>query len=600
MAGSLRSRTIAVFGLLLAAAVVLVVAVSRHPTKPVAAATAALKPALTGSAENLHNGRRGGTLTVYDSEDFQSLDPGESYSILDYEVMYATQMPLFEYAPDNTTVASPALAAGPAIVTDGGRTVTVHIKPGVHFSPPVNRAVTSADVAYAIERGANPNVANPYFQSYFGDLVGAAKANGGPIAGIQTPNSTTVVFHLTAPTADLLIGALTLPLSAPVPKSFAAPLDRDKPTQYGTSYEVFTGPYMLKSTPAGRFLGLGYEPGTSATLVRNPNWNPRTDRAPAYLNQIDIRIGGSSQVIGLQVLKGSNSVQNDTPTNTNVALAYQRYYHQLVAVPGAGNHYVSLNNAKGVFSNVNVRRAVYAALDRAAMLKIAGGSVVGQVGTHFITPGSSGFQQAGGYAGPQVPWNEHPAGSLAVAERYMKAAGYPSGTYTGSQVIRVVDSNNGNNPLEGAVVRDALTALGFKVNLSLVDESVVYSKYCGVPAAEIDVCPSVGWGRDFADPQTILYDPFYGPAIVPTNNSNFGQVNDPAINAAMARATRVVGVGARAAAWGKVDRMLVEQAVAIPWIFDSQPHIESANVRGINALWNNGMWDYSYTSLKQP
>jgi hypothetical protein len=28
--------------------------------------------------------------------------------------------------------------------------------------------------------------------------------------------------------------------------------------------------------------------------------------------------------------------------------------------------------------------------------------------------------------------------------------------------------------------------------------------------------------------------------------------------------------------------------------------VTAANVRGINALWNNGMWDYGYTSLKQP
>jgi hypothetical protein len=31
------------------------------------------------------------------------------------------------------------------------------------LQPTVGREVTSADVAYAIERGANPNVANPYF-----------------------------------------------------------------------------------------------------------------------------------------------------------------------------------------------------------------------------------------------------------------------------------------------------------------------------------------------------------------------------------------------------------------------------------------------------
>ena len=213
---SIRRRAFAgVLALFAAAAALFAFASSNSTTL---ANGAGLKPAQTGAGETLLNGKRGGTLTVYDSEDFEHLDPGESYFALDYEVMYATQMPLFEYLPNNTTVAAPMLASGPAVVTNGGKTVTVHIKPDVHFSPPVNRAVTSADVAYAIDRGANPNVANPYFQPYFGDIVGAAKATGGPIAGIQTPNSTTIVFHLTQPTADLLIGALSLPISAPVPE----------------------------------------------------------------------------------------------------------------------------------------------------------------------------------------------------------------------------------------------------------------------------------------------------------------------------------------------------------------------------------------------
>lgn len=94
--------------------------------------------------------------------------------------------------------------------------------------------------------------------------------------------------------------------------------------------------------------------------------------------------------------------------------------------------------------------------------------------------------------------------------------------------------------------------------------------------------------------------PFYGPAIVPTNNSNWGQVNNPQINAAMVAASKIVSPTAAAAAWAKVDEMLVDQAVAIPWIFDKQPSIESANVRGINDLWNTGSWDYTYTSLDNP
>ncbi|MGA2008619.1 MAG: hypothetical protein ABSH27_13805 [Solirubrobacteraceae bacterium] len=170
----------------------------------------------------------------------------------------------------------------------------------------------------------------------------------------------------------------------------------------------------------------------------------------------------------------------------------------------------------------------------------------------------------------------------------------------GRRAVKIVGSDNGNSPEEAAIVKDALTELGFNVKLVLVDQSVMYAKYCGVPAAEVDACPEVGWIRDFADPQTILYVPFWGPAITPTNNSNWGQVNNPQINAAMVAASQVVNPTAAADAWAKVDDMLVDQAVAIPWIFDDQPNIESANVRGINDLWDVGEWDYGYTSLDNP
>src|SRR5438270_1076246 len=105
-------------------------------------------------------------------------------------------------------------AAQPEISPDF-KTVKVKLKEGVHFSPPVNREVTSADVAYAIERGANANVANPYFPSYFNYIVGASTANGGPIQGIVTPDKYTIVFHLTGTYGTFFTGALSLPLSAP-------------------------------------------------------------------------------------------------------------------------------------------------------------------------------------------------------------------------------------------------------------------------------------------------------------------------------------------------------------------------------------------------
>jgi peptide/nickel transport system substrate-binding protein len=578
------------------------------PSIPLKAGENPVGQVLTGPTK-----KRGGTLTVYSSEDFEHLDPGESYFVQDYGVDYQTQRPLFSYMPNTADTVSPDLATvipttANGGITNGGKTVTVHIKQGVYFSPPVNREVTSADVAYAIERAANPNVANPYFAAYFGagapaPLVGAtsAKYAGGPIPGIQTPDKFTIVFHTTKPSGSFLVSALSLPISMPVPESFAGPMDKHSPTTYGSKYLVATGPYMIQSDPkTGLFEGIGYQTGKSLTLVRNPRWNPKTDYRPAYLNQINFKIGGDATVIGQQVLKGTDAVQFDTPAQSVVKLAYESYPSQITFTTGSGDHYVALNNAHGVFTNVNLRRAVWANLDRAAIIKERGGSLTSEPATHFIYPGVSGFQQSGGYPGPQVPWNKNVNGSLSVAEQYMKAAGYKTGKYTGSATVQIVGASNGNDPAIIQLLNSDMTQLGFHTHVSEVDQSVMYAKYCGVPKQEIDACPTVGWVRDFADPLTVLYVPFYGPAITQTNNSNWGQVNNPAINSAMNQAALVTDPTARAQAWANVDKMLVNEAVAIPEDFDNQANIESKGVLGVNMLWNTGTWDLSFTSLQNP
>jgi len=546
-------------------------------------------------------GKRGGTLTVLNHTDFEQLDPGLAYYNIDYEVVYATQRPLFSYKPNSFSEPGPDMASEPAKISGGGKTITVHIRKGVHFSPPVNREVTSADVAYAIERGANANVANPYWEAYFGSLVGAKedlkKETGGPFPGITTPNPSTIVFHLAEAKAPIVLAALVLPLSAPVPEEYAKRYDAMKPTQYG-NYQVATGPYMLQNDSAGKVLGIGYVPGKSATLVRNPNWSAATDFRPAYLNQIDIKLGGDTTVIGRQVLEGSDMVQNETPAQPIVRLAYEKFRPQLELSPGAGDHYIAVNNKQGPFANINVRKAFWAALDRTAMNKARGGELVTNVMTHFIYPEISGFEQAGGLKGPQVDYNDYPDGNTAVAAKYMKLAGYPSGKYTGSKTLEIVGGNESPDNEDAEIVNQTLKNLGFQTKLTLVEVSVMYEKYCGTPAEEIDVCPNVGWVADFGDPQAVLDVAFNGKNIVSTGNNNWGQVNDPEINKAMDAAELLVGTQARANAWAAIDRKLVAQAVAIPFDWDKQPNIESKDVAGVGDLWNTGQWDYSFTSLK--
>ncbi len=542
-------------------------------------------------------GKHGGTLTVLDHEDFENLDPGVAYGALDYGVLHVVQRPLYSNKPNTLSSPIPDIAAGPPEISSDAKTVTVHIRHGVHFSPPVNREVTSADVAYAIERGANKNVSNPYFHSYFSSLEGAEKAEGGPFPGITTPNPETIVFHLTEPKAQIVVNALVLPLTAPVPEEYAKPFDAKAPSEYA-NYQVATGPYMFKADAAGKILGVGYQPGKSATLIRNPNWNASTDFRPAYLDQININIGGDPNVIGRQVLEGSDMVQNDTPAQQIVKLAYQQFRGQLSVSPGAGDHYVAVDNKKGPFTDLNIRKAFWAALDRVAMNKARGGELVANTMTHFIYPEIPGFEEAGGLAGPRVDYNDYPQGNMQVAAKYMKLAGYPSGTYTGSKPLEIVGATGSPEAEDAEIVNQTLQNLGFKTKLNLVDKSVMYEKYCTVPAEEIDVCPNVGWVADFGDPQAVLDVTFSGNHIEPTGNANFGQVDVPKINKAMEAAELIVGTQARANAWAKIDEELVAEAAAIPYDFEKQPNIESGDVAGVGDLWNGGAWDYAFTSLK--
>src|ERR1039458_2002200 len=175
------------------------------------------------------------------------------------------------------------------------------------------------------------------------------------------------------------------------------------------------------------------------------------------------------------------------------------------------------------------------------MDKARGGELVTNVMTHFIYPEIPGFEEAGGLAGPKVDYNEHPEGDMAVAEKYMKLAGYPSGKYTGSQTLQVVGSTGDPASEDAEIANQALKNLGFKTKFNLVDQSVMYSKFCGVVTEEIDVCPNVGWLADFGDPEAALSVPFNGKYIVTNGtNSNWGQVDVPQINGAMEAAGLVV------------------------------------------------------------
>ena len=550
-------------------------------------------------AEQSLTGKTGGNLTVVASSDVDYIDPGAAYYQFTFMVTTATQRALYSFGPDDAVDAVPDLATKAADVSSDGKTVTVKIRSDVKFSPPVDRAATSADVKYAIERAFLPTVANGYAGAYFGDIIGVQEFQDGKateISGIDTPDDTTIVFNLNRGTGGVVAGALALPISAPVPKEYAAKFDAKNPSTYGVN-QVATGPYMIEADAKGALTG--YEPGKKINLVRNPNWDRATDFRKAYLDTIKIEEGNDdTTVASRQILSGNGQVNGDFgPPPPVLKQIVNSTPDQLALTPSGGLRYVSLNTTLAPFNNLNVRKAVLAVFDREAMRATRGGPLLGPIANHFIPPAMGGFDEAGGLTGTGVDFLKYPKGNLALAKEYMKKGGFPSGMYTGSQQLLMVGTSGGAAQKSSEVAAAQLEKLGFKPKLRLVTQDSMYTKFCNVPKAKVVICPNVGWLKDFADPQTILDPTFNGKNIVDVNNSNWPQLNVASVNSAMDSAEVVVGADARNKAWAAIDRQITAQAPAVPWIWDDTANIRSTNVAGVINKFNSN-WDLSFTSLK--
>jgi peptide/nickel transport system substrate-binding protein len=547
-------------------------------------------------------GKQGGKLTELWTDDVDNIDPGQTYYQPVLQVMRAIVRGLYTYKPDDPVHAVPDLAESDPQISSDGCTVTVKLRAGVKFAPPVNRVITSKDVKYGIERGFFNTVNNGYAGAYLGDLKGAkvGAKPGTEIPGIETPDDSTIVFNLTATggkcTGGILAGSLAMPLSAPVPKEYAAKLDKQNPSAYGQN-QIASGPYMIENDASGK--AIGYRAGKGIHLVRNPNWDKTTDFRPAYLDEIDLPQGNDdTTVASRKIVEGQDLVNGDfspPPSVLKSILSRDKSLLQLVANGGA--RWVSLNTRIKPFDDINVRKAVIAGFDREAMRLTRGGEVIGDIPTHFIPPGVPGFEEAGGLQGPGLDFYSTPAGDMNLAAEYFKKAGFASGKYEGSEKLLMVGTTEGVAQKAAEVAKENFSKMGFNVDLKLVTQDSMYTKFCQVPKADVAICPNVGWLKDFSDAQTFLDPTFNGKNILPSSNSNWSEMNDKALNAEMDKAKFVTDPTERAKAWGEIDKKLTALAPAVNWVWDKTPLIRSPNVVGVAAE-DNGQWDLAFTSIK--
>jgi peptide/nickel transport system substrate-binding protein len=544
-------------------------------------------------------GKKGGKIEELTATDVDFLDPGQTYYTAGYEVAYVTHKPLYSFKPGDPAV-QPDLAESQPEISDDKKSVTVTLKKGVKFGPPVNREIQAKDVKYAFERAFSKNVPNQY-TTYFNFIEGApakpVALKDADISGIQVDESDPykITFKLSKAQAIPFAAALVMPITMPVPKEYASKFDKESPSTYNQNV-VASGPYMVENDAQGKLVG--YKAGKSIHLVRNPNWDKSKDYRPAYLDEILIRTNATdANVAGRQVLQGQSLTLGGNPPAQILKRVVQRQKDQLVTVPGGGFRYFPMTTTIKPLDDINVRKAISAAFDRDAARKARGGEFVGPVATHFIPPGIHGFEEAGGLKGPGLDFLSNPKGDMAVAEKYMKAAGYSSGKYDGSEELLMVGANVDPGKAQAEVAKAQLEKLGFKIRLRSVPQDAVYTEWCQQPAKKVAICGGAGWFKDFNDPQSMLEPVFKGSTIsLSGGNINYSQLDVPKIDKAMDDAALLEG-DERYQAWGEIDKMIVEQAAAIPFVWDNQNLISSKNVNAVANEYSTTL-DYAFTSLK--
>jgi peptide/nickel transport system substrate-binding protein len=556
-------------------------------------------------------GKKGGTLTYLAASDVDYLDTGQTYYTFGYMVAFATNRTLYTFKPNDSIHPVPDLATGPPEISADNKTITVHIRKGVKYAPPVNREVTSKDIKYAFERAFSKEVPSGYAGTYFSSIVGTPdKPNTGdikPISGIETPDDQTIVFKLKEAQAPLVSQALVMPITVPVPEEYASKWDKSTPTKFD-QYQSFTGPYMVKNDPTtGKVTGR--VPGKSIAIVRNPNWDPKTDFRPAYLDAINIEEGNDDlATASRRALNGSHTVCCDagSPPAQVLKQALQSQQDQIEFVPSGGTRYIAFDTKVKPFDNVNIRKAIIAASNRDALRLTRGGKVLGDIATGWIPPGIPGFEEAGGLKQNQdLDFLAHPEGDAAVAKKYMLAAKQqdPSlpidanGKWTGGEKVLTIATNADPGKKTAEVFQGQMEQLGLRLNFRIVPQDTLYTKFCGVPKQKVAICPNVGWFKDFSDPQAMLDATFNGNNILQQGNVNWPQLDVPAINDAM-KAASVTPVGAqRNEAWAKINHMIAEQAPALPYIWDKSASVGSKDVVQVINTYNT-THDLSYTSIK--
>ncbi|MDA2811306.1 ABC transporter substrate-binding protein [Nocardiopsis sp. RSe5-2] len=527
---------------------------------------------------------QGGTLRYAISANIESTDPGNTYYgyVWNFSRYYARTLLTYSAEPGKTTETVPDMAAEMPKVSDDGKTYTVKLRDGITFED--GSEVTSEDIKYGIARSNYGDDALPNGPRYFKELLADSDDYEGvnanpsdPLAGfdgIETPDDTTLVFHLKKAFADFPY-VLVQPQTAPVPA------DADKGQQY-QEHVVSSGPYKFEGD---------WSPGNGLTLVRNEEWDPDSDPVrPALPDKITVEEGVDQNEIDQRLVNGELDVDLGGtglgPAKKGEVLTDEEAKANADNPENGSLRYVAVNTVVEPLDNEACRQAVMYAADHNSLQRAWGGAAGGEIPNDVIPPAIAGHD-------PKLDLypSEGDKGDVEKAKAKLEECGQEDGFSTNLGV-------RSDRPTEVAAaeaLQASLDRVGIKVDIKQYPSDTFTNTQAGSPdfVHENELGLNIyGWIPDWPTGYGFLSYIAHGDNIKKAGNSNISELDDEEINEMLTDAVATEDASEQERLYQEVDRRIMETGAILPIVFEKSVLYRPESLTNVRFSAGYAMYDY--------
>jgi peptide/nickel transport system substrate-binding protein len=503
----------------------------------------------------------------------QSLDPGMDYTTQGAEPNWVTYTGLTTYRHANGAAGTqliPGLATALPVISDGGKTYTVTLRKGLVFSN--GKPVLASDFAYTVERsikipwGGSGQFITPVIVGGTAFSTGKAKT----ISGITTDNATgKIVIHLTAPYGPF-DNVLAFPALGIIPA--------------GTPF------HNLPNSPppgVGPYMTTNIVPNASFSSVINPEWS-KMDIPGIPAGHVDVNVKISSNVSSnaLSVLNNTADFFDwaDTIPGSLLPQIHSQAADRFSQVNlGGSTYYIFLNVTKKPFSSQLAREAVVTGLNQDAMNRLGAGTLA--PACYFLPPAVPGHPTGA------CPYGTPGTGNLAKAKALVQQSGMAG------QPVTVWSETRSPRQQWMTYYTSFLNSIGFKATQKVIADATYFTTI-----GDLKLHPQTGfadWNQDFPNPVDFYGVLLDGKAILPTDNENFGETNDPYINSQVTAlgATPTTQLSTVVSKWQALDQYVAKKAYVAVFGYQTFPKFTSNRIN-YGAIVFHSVYGWDFTSFQ--